>query len=517
MKKTLTLLAGTTMVVLPHAISAKKNVKADKPNVIIILADDIGYGDVCCYGATKVKTPNIDKLATQGRLFTDAHSSAAVSTPSRYGLLTGEYPSRINLWGPTPPTATMQFSEDKTTIADVMKAAGYTTSVFGKWHLGFQTGDKIDYNKPLKPGPLEVGFDYYFGVPLVNSAPPFVYVENYSVVGYTPDDPFVLGQAANTEEFPEKNGLTTYGGAEAAHLLYKDREVGTTIKEKAVDWIKENKENPFFMYYATTNIHHPFTPAERFIGTSEAGAYGDFIHELDWIVGDIMQTLEDEGIADNTMIIFTSDNGGMLNLGAQEAWSLGHHINGDLWGFKFEAWEGGHSVPLIVKWPGVVKPGTVTNTLTSNVDFFAMLSSMTGYELQDGVAPDSYDLLPALTGKENKTIRDHILISPWKKKNLSIRKDEWVYIPSQAGGGFEGTEVGNARLGGYATTKLTQREHSDVLNNKLNPEAPKCQLYNLKKDPYQRTNVYNDYPEVVAEMEALLNEVSGADKSTRVK
>lgn len=515
MNKLLFLCIGTSFIVAPTTATAKKIKKDTKPNVIIILADDLGTGDVGCYGATKVRTPNMDKLATEGRRFTDAHSSAAVSTPSRYGLLTGEYPSRANIWGPTPPRATSEITDDPNTIADVMKASGYSTAIIGKWHLGFQTGKTIDYNKPLKPGPLELGFDYYFGVPLVNSAPPFVYVENYDVVGYTPDDPFVLGQRANTQEFPEKNKLSMYGGAKAAHELYKDREVGTTLKEKAVDWIKENKDNPFFLYYATTNIHHPFTPAERFIGTSEAGMYGDFIHELDWIVGEIMQTLEDEGIADNTMIILTSDNGAMLNLGAQEAWTKGHYMNGDLWGFKFDAWEGGHKVPLIVKWPGVVKKGTVTNTLTSNVDYFAMLSSLTGYELKPEDAPDSYDLLPALTGKENVVIRDHILISPWRAKSLSLRKDNWVYIPAQGGGGFSGNAIGAEQFGGYATTKLTHREHSDVLDNKLNPTAPKAQLYDLESDPNQRKNVYNEHPEVVAELDAMLKDIAGAGKSTR--
>ncbi len=513
MNKLLTLSFGATLLAAPVTLSAQKSGK--QPNVIIILADDVGYGDLGCYGATKVQTPNMDQLAREGRRFTDAHSSAAVSTPSRYGLLTGEYPSRAEIWGPTNPSATSIIKDDPNTIADVMKAAGYSTAIIGKWHLGFQSEETIDYNKPLKPGPLELGFDYYFGIPLVNSAPPFVYVENHSVVGYTPDDPFVMNQKANTQEFPEKFRLTMYGGATAAHELYKDREVGTTLKEKAVDWIRENKENPFFIYYATTNIHHPFTPAERFMGTSQAGIYGDFIHELDWIVGEIVQTLEEEGIADETMIILTSDNGGMLNLGAQEAWSLGHCMNGDLWGFKFDSWEGGHRVPLIVKWPGVVEAGTVTNTLTSNVDYFSMLASITGYELQENDAPDSYNLLPALTGEEDVAIRDHILISPWKRTNLTLRKDDWVYIPAQGGGGFSNSNIGNPQFGGYATTKLTNREHSDLLDNGLNPDAPKSQLYNLKDDPNQRNNVYNEYPAIATELDEMLKNISGAGKSTR--
>ncbi len=499
-------------------ISMAKGADDSKPNVILILVDDLGYGDLSCYGATMISTPNIDRLAAEGRRFTDAHSSSAVSNASRYGLLTGEYPSRAGVWAPTPMTTTSIIDKDRTTIADVMKAAGYATAAIGKWHLGFQEGDHLDYNKPLKPGPLELGFDYYFGIPLVNSGPPYVYVENHEVVGYDPNDPFIEGKdlVANTELFPDKV-MGRIAGADAAHQLYRDREVGTTLKDKAVSWIKENKDNPLFMYYATTNIHHPFTPAEQFVGKSKLGMYGDFILELDWIVGEVMQTLEDEGIADNTMIILTSDNGGMFNKGGQEAWKAGHAINGELWGFKFDSWEGGHRVPLLVKWSGKVKAGSVTNTMTSNVDFFAMLSSLTGYQMSDGDAPDSYDLLPALTGRANKKIRDHMLISPRQPKNLTLRKDEWVYIPSQGGGGFGGKNIGDHGFGGYATTKLTLREHSDMKDNAQDPQAPAAQLYNLEKDPYQRENIYDDYPEIVAQMDAMLREISGEGKSTRIK
>ena len=272
-----------------------------KPNVIIINVDDLGYGDIGCYGATKVKTPNIDRLASQGRSFTDAHSSSAVSTPSRYGLMTGQYPCREDIWGAIFLNQTLQIDTARTTIADVMKRSGYSTAIVGKWHLGFRTDEKMDWNKELAPGPLELGFDYYFGVPILNSHPPFVYVENHHVVGYDSNDPFVRGKRAETEEFDEKFGINSIGGATAAHRLYKARAVATTLKDRAVQWIKEHKDSPFFLYYATTNIHHPFTPAERFVGTSEAGPYGDSIHELDWVVGEIMRTLDEEGLAGKTL------------------------------------------------------------------------------------------------------------------------------------------------------------------------------------------------------------------------
>ncbi len=512
------MICATLGAIFSPALTQANEKDTDKPNVIIILVDDLGYGDLSCYGATKIETPNMDRLAQEGRRFTDAHSSASVSNASRYGLLTGEYPSRANIWAPTGARVTSLIDENQTTIADVMKADGYATAAIGKWHLGFQTGEELDYNEELKPGPLELGFDYYFGVPLVNSGPPFVYVENHNVVGYTPEDPFIYGKdvVSKTEVYPDKT-MGHIAGADAAHLLYRDREVGTTLKEKAIDWIKEHKDDPFFMYYATTNIHHPFTPAERFIDKSGIGMYGDFILELDWIVGEVLQTLEDAGIADNTMIIFTSDNGAMFNKGGQEAWTAGHHINGELWGFKFDVWEGGHRVPFIVRYPNKVEAGTVSNTLTSNVDFFATLSSLTGYAMADCDAPDSFDLLPAILGEENVVIRDHILMSPRQPNNLSIRKNEWVYIPAQGGGGFQAKEVGHHGLGGYAATKLTEREHSDALNGAQREDAPVAQLYNLESDPNQRMNVYNDYPEVVAELSKLLEEVAGEGKSTRLK
>lgn len=287
---------------------------AAPPNVVVIFADDLGYGDLSCYGATKINTPHIDQLAAEGRRFTDAHSASAVCTPSRYNLITGEYAFRGNHWTPVFLKVGLIIDSNQTTVADVMKRAGYKTSIIGKWHLGFGE-DTPNWNGDLKPGPLELGFDYYFGVPVVNSHPPFVYVENHRVVGLVPEDPFVYGQRANTEVFPEKRKLDDIGGADAAHALYKDREVGTKLTEKSVKWIREHKADPFFLILSTTNIHHPFTPAPRFQGTSEAGRYGDFVHELDWMVGEVMNTLKEEGLDEKTMVLFTSDNGGMFNVG----------------------------------------------------------------------------------------------------------------------------------------------------------------------------------------------------------
>jgi arylsulfatase A-like enzyme len=288
---------------------------AGKPNIVLIFADDLGYGDLGCYGATKLKTPRIDSLAADGRKFTDAHSASAVCSPSRYGLLSGSYPLRRNLWGPTPVLSQGLVIDPATlTLPRLLKDSGYATACIGKWHLGL--GDpKPDWNGDLKPGPLELGFDYFFGIPGVNSAPPYVYVENHRVVGLDPDDPLVPGKPSVTRKFPEKGGYAAIGGAEAAHRRYDDERVGTTLRQKSIAWLKQQQAGkPFFLYLATTNIHHPFTPAKRFIGTSECGLYGDFIHELDWIVGGVLDTLDEMGVAGNALVILTSDNGGMLNV-----------------------------------------------------------------------------------------------------------------------------------------------------------------------------------------------------------
>ena len=473
------------------------------PNVVVIFADDLGYGDLSCYGATKVSTPNIDKLAREGRRFTDAHSASAVCTPSRYALMTGEYPHRRQLSRPVFLRTGLVIDTEKQTTASLMNEAGYETACIGKWHLGF--GEKSpNWNGELKPGPLELGFDYYFGVPVVNSHPPFVYVENHHVVGLAAEDPFVFGQKAKTREFHEKMKLDDIGGADAAHALYDDEAVGTTLTNKAVDWIKERGTNPFFLYLATTNIHHPFTPAPRFQGTSGCGPYGDFIHELDWIVGRIMQTLEEQGVADNTLVIFTSDNGGMFNIGGQNAWDAGHRLNGELLGFKFGAWEGGHRVPFIARWPGKVEANSVSDDLISNIDLLATLAALTGSELKDGQGRDSVNVLPALVGNPEKPPRDHVVLAAFKPTHLAVRKGKWMYIDGQGSGGFTGAKRGGHAFGGPAAITYAGYQNSDIENGRIKKTAPPAQLYNLDDDLTQTTNVYREHPEVVAELREIL-------------
>jgi len=384
-----------------------------------------------------------------------------------------------------------------------MKAAGYATACIGKWHLGFGKGAP-DWNGELKPGPLELGFDYYFGVPVVNSHPPFVWVENHRVVGLVEDDPFVFGKKAKTKEFFEKMGVNQIGGADAAHALYDDEAVGETLVAKSVDWIKRRQNEPFFLYLAKTQIHHPFTPAPRFKGTSQCGRYGDFIHELDWMVGEVLKTLDDEGLANNTLVLFTSDNGGMFNVGGQDAWDAGHRMNGDLLGYKFSAWEGGHRVPFIARWPRRIEAGSTSDELISNIDLFATMAALTGVETKKGQGRDSVNIMPALTGDPEKPLREHLVLAPFKPTHLSIRKGKWMYIGAQAGGGFTAPKRGAHAFGGPGAITYAGRKNSDIEDGKVRPDAPPAQLYDLEADLAQTTNVYREHPDVVRELNALL-------------
>lgn len=492
--------------------------QAKKPNVVFIFADDLGYGDLSSYGATKLNTPNIDALATQGIKFTDAHSASAVCSPSRYGLLTGEYPFRAlegeGLWGPLPIESPLVIETDTLTIADVFKNSGYDTAAIGKWHLGFGTGEN-DWQKPLKPGPQDLGFDYYFGVPIVNSAPPYVYVENDTIVGWDPDDPLIyVGKGAKEvtpiAPIPREASQRTpnrFKGAVAAHKLYNDYSVGTTITAKASDWIKNRKDAPFFLYLATTNVHHPFTPAPRFQGKSESGLYGDFVQELDWIVGEVMKSLEAAGVADNTLVVFTSDNGGMFNHGGRVAAEKGHKINGDLLGSKFGIWEGGHRVPFIAWWPEKIKGGTVSNQLLNNVDMLATFAALTKQELSIAEQKDSINMLPAILGNSEEKLRTEMIVTPRKSTHMSLRKDKWMYIPAQSDGGFVGYLPKHHAWGGAAVTTLVNTPNSDIENGKIKSDAPPAQLYDLEADMNQTINLYTQYPEVVKQMAAALEKI----------
>ena len=338
-------------------------------------------------------------------------------------------------------------------------------------------------------------------------------MENDRIVGGDPEDPLVyLGGGEHEEATPitpippeaSRRTPNRFKGAVEAHKLYNDYTVGTVLAEKAVDWITANKQKPFFLYLSTTHIHHPFTPGERFQGTSDAELYGDFIQELDWMVGEVTQCLEDQGLSENTLVIFTSDNGGMMNLGGRNAVKAGHKMNGNLLGFKFGVWEGGHRVPFIAKWPGKIEAGSESGQLICNVDMLATVMALTGKDPNSLQKTDSVNVLPALLDNPEEPVRDELILAPHRPTHLSLRKGKWMYIPAKGSGGFRGSKPSDHAWGGPAAVALVGGVNSDMENGKFKEDAPPAQLYDLEADVNQTRNLIKEYPEVVREMEARL-------------
>ncbi len=489
------------------SISCKINTKSgktdiEKPNVVLIYIDDLGYGDVSCYGATEINTPNIDKLADNGLLFTNGHCSSATCTPSRYSMLTGKYAWRKQGTGVAPGDAALIIDPAQKTLADVMKDAGYVTAVVGKWHLGLGPQGGPDWNGYISPGPQNIGFDYSFLIPATGDRVPCVYTENGRVVGLDTTDPITVsfkekvGDEPTGRENPELlkmkpshghdftiiNGISRIGwmsGGNAARWI--DEEMADVITGKALEFIDKNQEKPFFLYYSTHDIHVPRVPHPRFTGKSGMGPRGDAILEVDWAVGAITKKLEDLNLAENTIIIFTSDNGPVVDDGYQDqaVELLGDHKPaGPLRGGKYSAFDGGTRVPFIVYWPGKIVPAK-SEAMVSQVDFLHSLAKMNKVDLMENDGPDSFDMLEVLLGKSEKG-RDWIVEHAG---TLSVIKENWKYIePSDraAYNKWTNTELGN---------------------------APEPQLYNLSSDLGETENLATQYPEKVKEMEDLLAKI----------
>ncbi|MGH9630554.1 MAG: sulfatase family protein [Bryobacteraceae bacterium] len=486
---------------IPAAFSAQSP-KHEKPNIVLIYADDVGYGDLGCYGATRVSTPNLDRLAGQGVRFTNAHASSATCTPSRYSLLTGEYAWRRKGTGILPGSAEMIIEPGRDTLPSMLKQQGYTTGVVGKWHLGLGEGD-IDWNGEIKPGPLEIGFDYSFLIPATGDRVPCVFVENHRVAGLDPKDPIrvsyrgPLGDGPTGRSHPQLlkmkpshghdqtivNGVSRIGymtGGKSARWV--DEDIADTITAKATAFIDRSKANPFFLYFATHDIHVPRLPHSRFAGKTPMGPRGDAIAQLDWCAGQILNTLERQGLTRNTLVIFTSDNGPVVDDGYQDqaVEKLGDHKPaGPLRGGKYSKFEAGTRVPFLVKWPARVKADTSSDAPMSQVDLFASLAALTGHRLSRDAAPDSFDMLPALLG-QSKTGRQYVVEHA---AGLSLLQGDW---------------------------KLIQPSDGPAVNRNTNIELgndPEPQLYNLKKDPGETENVAAQNPERVKRMAAFLNKV----------
>jgi len=501
-KKIVQIIGATSALIIPASESlAQKH--AEKPNVIFILADDIGYGDLSCYGEKTISTPNVEALAAKGVRFTDAHATAATSTPSRYSLLTGQYAWRRPDTGVAPGDAGMIIRPEQTTLADVFKSAGYATAAVGKWHLGL--GDKTgtqDWNGIITPGLKDIGFDYSYIMAATGDRVPCVFVENQQVVNLDPSDPIQVNYKTPFpgeplgKDHPELltklkpsvnhghnqaivNGISRIGymkGGKSA--LWTDEYIADSITSKAVKFIEENKDQPFFLYFATNDVHVPRVPHPQFVGKSGMGARGDAILEFDWSVGEVLKILDKLGLTENTIIVLTSDNGPVVDDGYQDrAVELleQHRPWGPFRGGKYSNFEAGTRVPFIVKWPAKVKP-RISDALVSQVDLFASFSELLNVKIENGAATDSHSYLSTFLGKERKG-RDYIIEHAGA---LSVSTGKWKYIdPSN----------------GPAYNKLTDTE----LGNSKEP-----QLYKIKKDRGEKNNVAAENPDMVAKLKTYI-------------
>lgn len=466
---------------------------ADRPNIVIIYADDMGYGDLAIQNPkSKIPTPNLDRLAQDGLRFTDAHSSSGICTPSRYALLTGRYHWRkfhgiVNSWGDSV------FAESRLTLPEMLTEQGYVTACVGKWHLGFNwsairkpdakqisvgkkktwSADAFNWSKPVPNGPLDHGFDYYFGDDVPNF-PPYAWIENDRVVE-APSIPYVPDPKP-TEGNPEgRPGPMVVG--------WKQDAVMPTLTKRAVEWIGQQKgsDKPFFLYWAWTSPHAPIVPTKDWQGKTDAGGYGDFVAQSDHHAGQVLKALDDNGFRDNTIVIFTADNG-PERYAYERIRNHGHRSTGPLRGLKRDIWEGGHRVPFIVRWPGFVKAGTVTGELMSQIDIMATLAAVVRHELPPEAADDSHNQVELWKG--GKSARTS-LVHNTRENHFAIRQGHHVLIDAKSGK-VSGVPEWFNKSNGY-------RE---------NPHA--AALYDLRTDLGQAKNLFIDQRERVKELQNLL-------------
>jgi arylsulfatase A-like enzyme len=471
----------------------------------LIYADDLGYGDLGCSGATRVLTPHLDRLAARGIRFTDAHSASATCTPSRYALMTGEYPWRRPGTGILPGDAALIIEPGRMTLPSLFQQAGYATGCVGKWHLGLGAG-AIDWNGVIRPGPLEVGFDFSFIIPATGDRVPCVYVQGHRVAGLDPGDPIRVRYGAPVGDEPTGrdrpdllklnlkpsrghdntivNGISRIGymaGGRSARWV--DEDMADVLTRQAIRFLERNRDRPFFLYFATHNIHVPRVPHPRFAGTSRCGVRGDVIQELDACVGQVLDALDRLNLADRTLVIFTSDNGPVVDDGyadgAVEALD-GHRPAGVLRGGKSSLYEGGTRVPFLACWPGTIRPG-VSEALIGQVDLLATIAALLVRPLPAAAGPDSVNVLPALLGR-SQTGRDHLVEHD---RDLAIRQGPWKLIPRRPAGGPT------------AKKSETAVRHS----------GPAAELYDLADDPGETKNLAARHPEVVAKLTRRLDRI----------
>ncbi|MDI1313107.1 arylsulfatase [Prosthecobacter sp.] len=487
------------------AIFVSSAFAADPPNIVIILADDYGYGSAGCYGADGklVQTPNIDRLAKEGRRFTDASTTSSVCSPTRYSVMTGRYCWRTSLTHEVLGTfSPLHIETTRLNMASMLKKHGYQTAAIGKWHLGYGSDDgslkwRTDYTAELSPGPLDIGFDYHFGVPSNHGDLTGIYVENRFVYGLR-SGKIPAGMKLHVPDSDDPHFKANYGPEDTesgkANILDLDApkrvndHVMPLLTTKAAEWITQQKKGtPFFLYYTPVAVHNPVTPEKDIAGQSKAGPYGDWILELDRSVGGVLKALDDKGIAQDTLVIFTSDNGGVFtptrDTVQTQAFKAGLKVNGDLRGGKHDVWEGGFKVPFITRWPAKIAAGTECGDMISLADIMATTAAIVGEKLPAAAsaAEDSFNALPAFLGTQDAPpTRDHMFLHS-SDGVFAIRKGPWKWI--------EGVPVSDIKLG-------ARKAHATQF---------KPQLYNVQADPAETTDVSAQHPAVVKELSALVN------------
>lgn len=515
--KILSLLACIlTSLVVSHDLSA-----AETPNIVVIMADDLGYGDVSCYGATSLQTPNIDRLAAEGRRFTSGYCSASTCTPTRYSMLTGNYAFRKDRTGIAPPNAPAIIKPGVETVASVLKRAGYATAVVGKWHLGLGAEGENgaeggpDWNGELNPGPLEIGFDSCFLLPTTNDRVPQVYVQDHRVLNLDPSDPLWVGKKKPTADHPTgithrdtlkmdwshghnatiHNGISRIGFYTGGHAArFRDEDLADKWVEKSNEFMEKNMDKPFFLFFSSHDIHVPRIPHERFQGKTSLGYRGDAIVQLDWCVGEVMKTLDRLKLAEKTLVVFCSDNGPVLDDGYKDdaIEKIGkHRAAGPYAGGKYSVYEGGTRTPFITRWKGKIAP-SVSDEMVCTIDIAASVASLTGQSLSDDACVDSFDVSSALLGTADGGGRDHL-----------VQQD------NGASGTF-GLRVGEWKLHNYKR----KRARNVVVEKELaNTPMPPFQLFNLKNDPHEDNNVIQQHPEIAERLKTQLQKIIAAGRS----
>ena len=457
---------------------------AKKPNIVFIMADDMGFGDPKSFnGESKISTPNIDRLAAGGMRFLDAHAPASVCVPSRYGLLTGRYPFRTRISWRNERVV----EPGRMTLASLLKKNGYHTGGVGKWHLGFTGGKKLDYAKPMRGGPVDCGFDYYFGIPASLDIPPYYYVENDRCVSPPTDR---IGDS-HTKGVRSIQGAFWRGGGIAKG--FKHDEVLPRFAQKAVAFIDSHqagaktRSKPMFLYLPLAAPHTPWMPTGKFAGSSKVSMYGDFVTQVDAAIGQVLAALDKHKLGDNTLVFFTSDNGPVWY--PEDVKKYGHSSVGRLRGMKGDAWEGGHHMPFVARWPGRIKPGSSSDEVICFTDMLATFAAIVGDKLPSGAGEDSYNILPAMLGqKYDSPIREATVTTG---QFMTIRQGRWKLILGLGSGGF-------------SKPRRVRPKKGD----------PKGQLYDMKKDPGETTNVYKDHPEIVEKLTKLLARYKKDGRST---